>query len=182
VLTGYTLASKTVEVGGPKHLLSLYEAHHPMFRGKPEDILTVLRPAGEADPRDSFIRFEGVPAVHSEVRAAKFFWTTCEGFTRFAYQKKTTFTDEAELALERPNKEELDVRPWRLDSLHKDLVRNALAVERPTLEPPDYRFELKVKKQRKKDTKRGKGSSSCSCRRRFLPLLNNINALHLPST
>jgi len=53
---------------------------------------------GHVDPRDSLIRLPGIPPVHCEVRAAKFFHATCESFTRFAYKKDTPFTDEEERA------------------------------------------------------------------------------------
>ena len=97
IVCGWALASGTLRVKGPKHLLNLYEEYHPLLRGQPNDVLTLLRPAGNADPRDSFIRIEGVPDLHSEVRAAKFFNVTCEGCRRFGYRKQTTFTDEEEL-------------------------------------------------------------------------------------
>jgi len=162
--TGYALASGALKVKGPAHLLKLYEAHHPLLRAKPQDILTLLRPAGVADARDKFIRLPGIPPIHSEVRGAKYFAATCESFERFAFKKETHFTDEhlaaqksfhrkfmAESAAADGKKasgggatpESLDVRPWRLDALHKDLGRGVASIQAPKLFP-DYSFELSI--------------------------------------
>jgi len=39
---------------------------------------------------------------------------------------------------------EKDIKPWRLDALPKELARTFSSVERPSLNLPDFRFELKV--------------------------------------
>lgn len=67
ILCGYCLASGALKVKGPKHLLQEYNEMNPLLHATPEDILTLLRPAGNIE-RDQFIRLQGVPIVHSEVR------------------------------------------------------------------------------------------------------------------
>ena len=87
MLTGYTLATKAIKVKNAAHVLTLYSQGHPMvnvphapfggnpdldpmrqFKGKPADILTTLRPAGNLD-NDRFIRLPGLHPMHSEVRS-----------------------------------------------------------------------------------------------------------------
>jgi hypothetical protein len=70
ILCGYGLASGALKVKGPKHLLGEYNDMNPLLHAKPEDILTLLRPAGNSD-RDNFIRLEGVPIVHTEVNESE---------------------------------------------------------------------------------------------------------------
>ena len=138
------LASGALRVKGPQHLRDLYLEGNLLLKAKPQDVLTVLRPAGVADPRDSFIRLDGVPPIHSEVRGAKFFYATCEDSTRFAYRKVTRFTDEQEQASKTGLEYEEEGRPFRFDALPKEAGRALGKVEAPDLTLPDYSFELSV--------------------------------------
>jgi hypothetical protein len=92
------LASGVLTPRGPKHLLALHAARTPVLFAKPADVLTTSRPAGSVDPRDRLIKLAGLPPLHCEVRAAKFFHVSCEACARFAFKKDTPFTDEEERA------------------------------------------------------------------------------------
>jgi hypothetical protein len=44
---GYLLASGVLTPKGPQHLLNMHQSGTPVLFSKPEDVLTVSRPAGE---------------------------------------------------------------------------------------------------------------------------------------